>query len=116
MRLGIPLLGDRVAPRATFAESILIIVKDQGRITHRETVPLENKTLIDLINVLSDYQVEKLICGGISIMEIRELVQSLDIKIIDNVAGNIDEIVKTVKMDKIHSGYGLQHHGTNHFK
>jgi len=116
MRLGITLLGDRVAPRCTFAESILIVVKDRGRITHRETVQLENNTIIDLMNVLRDYKVETLVCGGISVMEIRELVQSLDIAIVDNVAGDIDEIIKTIRVGTIHPGYGLQHLGTTSLK
>lgn len=111
MNFGITLLGDRIAPRSTFAESILIVVKDRGQVTCREAIPLENNTIIDLINVLGDYQVDTLICGGISITEIREITQSLDIAIIDNVAGNIDEIIKTIGNGTIHSGYGFSHLG-----
>ncbi len=107
MRFGIPLVGDRVAPRSTFAESILFIVITGGSVVHKETVTLDSNTIIDLINVLRDYQVDTLICSGISIMEIRELIQSLDITVIDNVIGNIDEIIKAIEQGRIHSGYGF---------
>ena len=109
MRYGIPLVGDRVAPRSTFAESILIVEINGDRVTHKETVPLEGNTIIDLINVLRDYQVDTFVCGGISIMEIRELVHSFDITIIDNVIGNIDEIIRAIEQGRIHSGYGFSH-------
>ncbi len=109
MRFGITLMGDRVAPRCTFAHSILVVVTSQGRITYRETVPLESNTIIDLISVLRDYQVDTLICGGISIMEIRELNQSLRIGIIDNVTGGSDEIVNAVENSKIHPDSGLSY-------
>ncbi len=109
MRFGITLMDDRVAPRCTFAHSILVVVVNQGRIAYRETVPFESKTIIDLISVLGDNQIDTLVCGGISIMEIRELNQSLRISIIDNVSGNIDEVIKAIKDSKIHPDFGLSH-------
>ncbi len=109
MRFGITLMGDRVAPRCTFAHSILVVVTSRGHITYRETVPLESNTIIDLISVLRDNKVDTLICGGISIMEIRELNQSLRIEIIDNVTGGSDEIINAIKDSKILPGFGLSH-------
>ncbi len=109
MRFGITLMGDRIAPRCTFAHSILVVAVNRGRITYRETVPFESKTIIDLISVLGDHQVDTLVCGGISIMEIRELNQSLSIAIIDNVSGRSDEIINAIKDSKIHSDFGLSH-------
>ncbi len=85
----------------------MVVVVNRGRITYRETVPFESKTIIDLISVLGDYQVDTLVCGGISIMEIRELSQSLRIAIIDNVSGRSDEIINAIKDSKIHSYFGL---------
>jgi uncharacterized metal-binding protein/predicted Fe-Mo cluster-binding NifX family protein len=112
MRFGIPLMADRVAPRCTFAHSILIVASDRGRITYQEKVSFEINTIIDLISVLEDHEVDTLICGGISVVEIRELNQSLSIEVIDNVSGSSDEIVTAVKDSKIHPGFGISPPGT----
>lgn len=40
MRFGIPLLGDRAAPRSTFTDSILLVRVDRHRVQDRVTVPL----------------------------------------------------------------------------
>lgn len=111
MRFGITLMGDRVAPRCTSARSILVVSVNRGHITYRETAPLESNTIIDLISVLGDHQVDTLICGGISVMEIRELNQSLPIAIVDNVSGDCDEIISAVKESRIYPGFGLSHLG-----
>jgi uncharacterized metal-binding protein len=100
-------MGNRVSPRCTFANSMLVVVFNQGRLIYQETVPFEINTIIDLINALRDNQIDTLICGGISVMDIRQLDQSLDLAIIDNVSGDYDEIMDALKNNRLYPGFGL---------
>jgi uncharacterized metal-binding protein len=106
MRFGIPLLGNRVAPRCTFADSVLVVTARGRRIHEQAMVPLEGKTWADLATVLAEQHVETLICGGIS-PSTRESVRARDVAVIDNVAGTSDEILDAVRRERIHTGFGL---------
>jgi uncharacterized metal-binding protein len=53
-----------------------------------------------------EHGVEALVCGGIS-PSTRESVRSLEVEVIDNVAGTTDEVVGALRGGKIHSGFGL---------
>jgi uncharacterized metal-binding protein len=106
MRYAIPLLNDRVAPRCTFADSILLVTIRRRRIMDRSTVPLEGTTWADLGRALSDQRVDTMVCGGIS-GSTRESVQGRDVGIIENVAGTSDEIVTALERGELQPGYGL---------
>ena len=86
MRIGIPLLADRVAPRCTFADSVLVVMVKGRRIRGESEVPLNGNTWADLVGALSDQGVDTLICGGIA-PTTRESIRSRDMKVIENVAG-----------------------------
>lgn len=106
MRFGIPLLADRVAPRCTFADSILLLRVKRHRVQDRAMVPLEGTTWADLATVLAEHGVEVLVCGGIS-PSTRESIRSLEVEVIDNVAGTTDEVVEALRRGKVHPGFGL---------
>jgi uncharacterized metal-binding protein/predicted Fe-Mo cluster-binding NifX family protein len=106
MRYAIPLLGDRVAPRCTFADSILLVTVGRDRILERSTVPLDGNTWADLARVLSDQRVDTMVCGGIG-TSTRESIRSRDVDVIENVAGRSDEIVEALERGRLRAGYGL---------
>ncbi len=106
MRFGIPILSDRVAPRCTFADSVLLVSVNRRRILEQTVVPLEGTTWADLARVLADQRVDTLVCGGIS-PSTRESVQVLEIDVIDNVTGTTDRIIDALRQDRIHPGFGL---------
>ena len=106
MRFGIPLLGNRVAPRCTFADSVLLVTARHRRIQDRESVPLEGTTWADLAAVLGEHEVETLICGGIS-SSTRESIRTRNVSVIDNVAGTEEEILEALRRGRIHPGFGL---------
>jgi uncharacterized metal-binding protein/predicted Fe-Mo cluster-binding NifX family protein len=106
MRFGIPLLGDRVAPRCTFADSVLVVTTRRRRIEDQAVVPLGGTTWADLATVLSEHQVDTLVCGGIS-RSTRESIDARDVAIVDNVAGTCEEILEALRRDQIRPGFGL---------
>ncbi len=106
MRFGIPLLAHRVAPRCTFADSVLLVTARHRRIQERETVPLDGTTWADLAAVLGEHQVGTLVCGGIS-PTTRESIRAREVAVIDNVAGTEEEILEALRLGRIHAGFGL---------
>jgi uncharacterized metal-binding protein/predicted Fe-Mo cluster-binding NifX family protein len=106
MRFGIPLLGDRVAPRCTFADAVLVVTTKRRRIQGQAVVPLDGNTWADLATVLSEHRVDTLVCGGIS-RSTRESIDARDVAIIDNVAGTCEEILEALRKERIHPGFGL---------
>ncbi len=106
MRFGIPLLADRVAPRCTYADSVLVVSLRGRRIQGESVVPLRGNTWADLVETLSDQEVDTLICGGIA-PATRESILSRDVGVIENVAGTRKEILDALGKGNIHSGFGL---------
>jgi uncharacterized metal-binding protein len=106
MRYAIPLLDDRVAPRCTFADSILLVTAARDRILERSVVPLEGTTWADLARVLADERVDTMVCGGIS-RATREAIRVRDVRIIDNVAGTSAQILDALERGDLRAGFGL---------
>jgi uncharacterized metal-binding protein/predicted Fe-Mo cluster-binding NifX family protein len=110
MRYAIPLLNDRVAPRCTFADSILLVTMKRRHVVERSSVPTEGTTWADLGRALTDERVDTMICGGIS-GPTWESLQARDVRVIENVAGTVDEIVSALELGELRSGYGLSQRG-----
>jgi len=106
MRFGIPLLADRVAPRCTFADSVLVVSMKGRRIWDEWVVPLNGTTWADLSETLTSQEVDTLICGGIS-RETRESVRARDVRVIANVAGTRDEVLEALGRGTMRPGFGL---------
>jgi uncharacterized metal-binding protein/predicted Fe-Mo cluster-binding NifX family protein len=106
MRCGIPLLGDRVAPRHTCADDMLVVTLDRGRITSTRREPLDLSGVVDFVAVLRHWQIDTLVCGGIN-RGARELLQTNAISVIDNVACSAAEILCALESGALRPGYGL---------
>jgi uncharacterized metal-binding protein/predicted Fe-Mo cluster-binding NifX family protein len=106
MRIGIPLLGERVAPRCTIADSVLLLTVRRRRILEESLLALSSATWPELARLLSDEDVDALVCGGIS-RSSREAVQSQDVQVIDNVAGTAQEVVEALRRGRLRPGFGL---------
>ncbi len=106
MRYGVPLLGDRVAPRCTYADSVTLLVLRRDKVCTEEKVSFSGHNLFDLRELLSEYRVDTLICGGIS-RDNKEFLQARRVEIIDNVACTIDEIVDAITDGSLEPGFGL---------
>jgi uncharacterized metal-binding protein len=106
MRYGIPLLGDRVAPRCTCADFMLVVSVARGRISAQERTPLDITMPLDLISDLRESRIDTLVCGGIS-SQTRETLSGEDITVIDNVACSANEVVAAIDAGRLHPGYGF---------
>ncbi len=107
MLIAIPLLGQRVAPRCIFADSILIASLKWGRINVRGEIRLYGHTNMEFLSVLAEHDVETLICSGIG-KSTREALNLRNVAIIENVTGTAEELLKALPLEKVKSGFGFE--------
>jgi len=106
MRYGIPLLGNRVAPRCRCADGILIVVAGNKRGSSHRWMPLKITGPHDLIAVLKRHRVDAVVCGGIS-REERETLASCASTVIENVACSVGEALAALEDGSLRSGFGF---------
>jgi uncharacterized metal-binding protein/predicted Fe-Mo cluster-binding NifX family protein len=106
MRIGIPILQNRIAPRSTHADSFVLLVVKGGRIIRLETLDLQISNQYDLVQILEEYQVETLICGANS-SDAKELLSTFQISVVDNVACSLKDAIQALEKGMIGPGYGF---------
>lgn len=106
MRCGIPLLGDRVAPRCTVADGLMVVVAGPGGVTSSHVVKVDIASPLDLLAALEGHRIDRLICGGIT-GDIREVVGPAVADIVDNVACSVGELVDALERGVLGPGFGL---------
>ncbi|MBN1212292.1 MAG: DUF1847 domain-containing protein [candidate division Zixibacteria bacterium] len=107
MRYGIPLLGNRIAPRCTIAEAILLITIRRNKVSSQNVLPVESHNWEEILRMFVTAQVDTLVCGGIS-RSAKEAVLANRVAVIDNVAGTVEELVLALQKGTLRVGYGLQ--------
>lgn len=106
MIYGIPLFGNRVAPRCTIADSILLVKSTMNRIVYKKVLKIDEKSWNDLLKIFNDNQVDSLVCGGISYDD-RKLTTEQGISVIDNVACSGNEVIEAIKTKTLKAGFGF---------
>jgi uncharacterized metal-binding protein/predicted Fe-Mo cluster-binding NifX family protein len=107
MRYAIPLLGDRIAPRCTIADCILLLTVARNKVRSQRVLPVRQHTWDEVIQTLLTAEVDTLVCGGIS-RAAKETVVASDVKVVENVAGTTSEIVRALRVGNLHDGFGLE--------
>jgi uncharacterized metal-binding protein len=100
MRFSIALLENRIAPRCTVANCLMFGTVKHGRITFSKSVKQKIQNSLDLGRALQEHKTDTFICGGIR-KETIELLESMEIAVIPNVAGTIDEVRNSIVSNKI---------------
>jgi uncharacterized metal-binding protein/predicted Fe-Mo cluster-binding NifX family protein len=106
MKYGITLLGNRVSPRCTYADSILFVSQTRNGIGPKKRIPANNLNLPDLCDLLLQNRVDTLVCGGIT-GDCKEFLRSRNLAIIDNVACTVDRIIQALQSGKLRQGFGF---------
>jgi uncharacterized metal-binding protein len=106
MIYGIPLFKNRVAPRCTIADSILLVKVTMNRLVYNKIMKIDEKSWSDLLKIFNDNKVDILVCGGIN-LEDRKLSMESGISIIDNVACSDIEVIEAMKTGTLKNGFGF---------
>jgi predicted Fe-Mo cluster-binding NifX family protein len=92
MKIAIPMFNSRVSPRFDFASKVLLATIDGGKVVEREQYSLVNLNPIRRSALLSELEVNVMICGGISHFSQRLIVDK-GIDLIPMVSGEAEEVL-----------------------
>lgn len=106
MTVAIPLFGNRVAPTFIHADRIVL-----ARTVARQSVRLgelnaSGMTESERITLLDESKVTALVCGGID-CDLMQEIQDRGIQVINNVAGDVDDVLAQFAAGALSPGYGI---------
>ncbi len=107
MRVAIPLFGTRVSPRWLYSEKTLLVQIRDGKVVSRKTVETADMSEEERVAQLIDLEVEMFVCGAID-EEFAQRVDSYGIKVVQDVAAEVDEVLDALTGGYLRSGYGLR--------
>jgi len=105
-KVAVPLFGSRVSPRYLYAPSLLAAEVEGREVASRTTVPLEGLSDDVFLDQLAELCVDVFICGGAS-RDFMSEARAAGIEVINNVAGEVDDVLSAFCTDRIYPGYGL---------
>jgi len=106
MRYAIPLLANRISPRCTIAEGILIIEARDESIVSQIIVPLVGRSWTDLLGVLAAERIDTLVCNGIA-RAARQELEARGIAVVENVAATAVSVVEAIATGALRPGFGF---------
>lgn len=110
MRIGIPVLNGRVAPRCTTSDGLLLVNLQRGRVSGCQTVPLADDNWLEFVSQVVAAGVDTIVCGGIS-RDGKDGLQARKITVIENVACTTDEVLEAIAAGRLRAGYGFEPDG-----
>ncbi len=92
MKIAIPFFRNRVSNRLDSSENILIVTLDRGAIENQKKIRLVHNVPWMLENILSQLEIDVLICGGITEYYAKRFAHS-QIQVIPWTTGELDEVL-----------------------
>jgi len=86
---------DRISPVFDAAHDLMLVTIDGGKISDRRVLSFDPDRLPSLLAVLADRHVECLICGAISEMPARMIIDS-GIRLVPFITGNLSKVLDRV--------------------
>lgn len=97
-------LKDRVAPRLDRCpELLLVTVADPRAVKEKKVFPIATLKPREVADLLRRLQVKTLICGGVR-EDYQQALKKLDIQLIDNVIGDVEDILMRYVEGKLTRG------------
>lgn len=106
MRIAAPVFGSRIAPNFTHCSQLVVGSLQQGAIVELRNLDVQGIGDEPRIRLLRDRGVGVLVCGGIEHDLLTEL-RCLGIDVIDNVAGELEEVLTRLAQGSLRPGYGI---------
>ncbi|MBI5116579.1 DUF1847 domain-containing protein [Candidatus Poribacteria bacterium] len=106
MRVAIPLFGKRVSPRCLYSDKTLLVQLVEKQEVSRKIIETLGMTEDERLAQLVDLEIDLFICGAID-GEFIEKAGSYGIKVIDDVAADVEEALSAIRHGSLGKGYGL---------
>lgn len=105
MRVAIPLYGRRVSPRFAYSDAMLVADVLDGDVARQDVVATRQTSDQQRLEQLIGLGIDIFICGAVDPTFLTE-AGGLDIRIIPDVAGDVDEILSLVTQGGLMPGHG----------
>lgn len=92
MRVGIPRMGERVAPCLEYCAVMAIFTVEGAAVVEQRDFPLRSRDPFDRVRLLRDQRVGTIICGGIQ-ASYEEALRASGIRVISWVSGTVDDLL-----------------------
>jgi predicted Fe-Mo cluster-binding NifX family protein len=97
-------LNERVAPRFDQCPEIVLVTIDaSGGFKERKVLPVGTLKPREVADLLTRLQVRTVICGGVK-EDSQQALKKCDIELIDNVIGNVEDILRRYSEGKLNRG------------
>jgi predicted Fe-Mo cluster-binding NifX family protein len=103
MVVAIPLFGSRVSPRFLFAQEALIATTEEQKEIERKKISTVGLNLPQRLDLLANFGVNTLICGGIENSCLRTL-SARGFQVIHSVVGEADDALQLFLQGKLKAG------------
>ncbi len=106
MKIAIPIFGSRVSPRCMFASDMIVARIKHGKVQSSDLCAVEGMSEEIFLDQLVDLNVNVFICGGAG-KEFIEEAEASGIRVINNVAGEVDDVLKAYIDGTLAPGFGI---------
>jgi predicted Fe-Mo cluster-binding NifX family protein len=97
-------LHERVAPRFDKCpELVTATVESAGAVKEKKILPIDALKPMEVADLLGRLEVKTLICGGVK-EDFQQALKKLDIELIDNVIGDVEDILRRYSKGKLRRG------------
>jgi predicted Fe-Mo cluster-binding NifX family protein len=103
MKIAICQLKGRISPRYNHSAEIATVIIGDGMILEKKIVALSIMEPAELTEFLASLGVEAVICGGVK-EDCQRMLKQKNIRLIDNVIGNVDAVLKRFIKGELRSG------------
>jgi predicted Fe-Mo cluster-binding NifX family protein len=102
--IGVCQLNDRVAPRLDQCPELLLVTAEvPGAVKEKRVFPIATLKPREMADLLERLQVKTLICGGVR-EDYQQALKKLDIQLIDNVIGDVEDVLARYFKGKLNRG------------
>ncbi len=98
--LAIPVFRSRVAPVLDWCSKIIIVPEKDADAASGRQIDVINENIFRQMQILRDQGIKTLICGALS-PEMLNYGESLGMKIIHGIAGDIEEVLQAYREQKL---------------
>jgi len=103
MKIAIPVVNERVAPRFGISNTLLIVTEENGEILSRKTISFAEMSPFEKIRYIKNNEIKVLICLGIE-MTLYNYLNAFGVQVIPGIYGYVEEILKLYLTGDLISG------------
>jgi len=108
MRVVMPFFGSRIAPNLLFSSQSLVVQIYSSHVISKKIISTAAFLEAEWNKLIEQFNINVLICGGID-KRFQSDLEERDVKVINNVAGEIEEVLEHLIQGKLKPGYGISY-------